>query len=178
MTASEDRRTEEQAAGGVNLMIFKPALHRYFRRRADVADVDDLVQDVFLNMHERRENAPILRPEQYLFSVAANVLKRYRGKQANARRGTHEAALADMISQDLLSPERHLLGKEELDRVRAVLQKLSPRVRDAFILHRFEHRTYPQIANDLNISVSTVEKHIMAALRALLLATCAELGDD
>ena len=39
----------------------------------------------------------------------------------------------------------------------------------AFLLHRFEEMTYQRIARELGISVSAVEKHMMAALKALFL---------
>jgi RNA polymerase sigma-70 factor (ECF subfamily) len=48
------------------------------------------------------------------------------------------------------------------------MAQLTPRVREVFMMHRVEGRAYSEIARALGISVSTVEKHMMAALRFLV----------
>ncbi|MBC7210389.1 MAG: sigma-70 family RNA polymerase sigma factor, partial [Pseudomonas sp.] len=53
---------------------------------------------------------------------------------------------------------------QRLNQLRQVLAELSPRRREALMLHRFEGLTQAQIAERMNISVSMVEKHIAAAL--------------
>src|SRR5689334_19129702 len=56
------------------IIQYGPALRRYFLRRADPADVDDLIQDVFLRLQARGATAHIENVEGYLFRTAANVL--------------------------------------------------------------------------------------------------------
>src|SRR3546814_10943544 len=53
---------------------YGPGLRRYFRRRASEADVDDLVQDVFLRLQAAKFSAPIANVEGSLFATARNVL--------------------------------------------------------------------------------------------------------
>jgi RNA polymerase sigma factor (sigma-70 family) len=154
-------------AVGVELSAYAPALRRYFSKRAPVAEVDDLVQEVFLNMQSRRAESAIENIEGYLFSVAANVLLRHRMRlrKANMRLQSLEAGEVE-VPEDF-SPERLLASQDDLRRALAALQKLPPRTRDVLMLHRFEEMTYAAIARRLGISVSAVEKHIMNALRAL-----------
>lgn len=148
-----------------------PVLRRYFRKRVPVDHVDDLVQEVFLNMQARRAGSSIENLEGYLFAVAANVLIRYRSAARRTTPVPFDSDPDETGPSDSLSPERLLLGNEALRRAIAVLEDLPMRTRDILLLHRFEEMTYAEIARRLGISVSAVEKHIMAALRRLKAAT-------
>jgi RNA polymerase sigma factor (sigma-70 family) len=150
-----------------DLSTYAPALQRYFRKRAAAAEVDDLVQEVFLNMQARRSSAPIDNIEGYLFSVASHVLARHRLGAKKASLFSRSAGEDDPVPVEALSPERVVLSKESLNRVVAALDALPPRTRDVFLLHRFEELTYGAIGRRLGISVSAVEKHVMNALKLL-----------
>src|SRR3546814_8693974 len=54
------------------MATYGPGLRRYFRRRADDADVDDLVQEVFLRLQSAQLSTPIDNVERYLFAAARN----------------------------------------------------------------------------------------------------------
>lgn len=141
------------------------ALRRYFRRRAASHEVDDLVQEVFIRLQSRRSEEAVEDIDRYVFTVAASVLmRRYRNeRQWNQARG----AAAEDDHGEPISPERVLLGREQLNAALAVLKALPPRTRQIFVLHRFEDMTYPRIASSLGISKSAVEKHMIRALKAL-----------
>lgn len=142
---------------------YGPALRRYFFRKAPPAEVEDLVQNVFLNMHARAGEQPVENVERYLFRVAAHVLAR-RHRDASPR---HFEDLEGFEPAEDISPERILIGKQALARLGVALAALPPKTREAFILHRYEEMTYAAIARRLGISVSGVEKLIIRALRNL-----------
>jgi len=143
---------------------YGPALRRYFFRKVPPSEVEDLVQTVFLNMHRRASADPLESVERYLFRVAAHVLAR-RHRDGPARLGYRVDELVEPIED--ISPERILIGRQALDRLRVALADLPPKTREAFILHRYEEMTYAAIAARLQISVSGVEKLIIRALRQL-----------
>ncbi len=143
---------------------YRPALRRYFQKRAPAAEVEDLVQDVFVNLQARRSQTAVEDMQRYLFVVAGHVLSRRRRREAPWR-GADEDGLSGLAEE--VSPERILLARERLGVAVQVIAALTPRTRQVFLLHRFEEMTYQSIAADLGISVSAVEKHIMIALRAL-----------
>ncbi|HEX5776936.1 MAG TPA: sigma-70 family RNA polymerase sigma factor [Caulobacteraceae bacterium] len=143
---------------------YGPGLRRYFQRRADPAEADDLVQEVFLAMHRRVDQSPIGNVQGYLFRVAAGVLSK-RPAKARADLAPETFSLADE-----LSPERRLLGREALERLVTALQALPPRARQAFTLHRFEEMTYAAIAVRMGVSVSAIEQLISRASERLTAA--------
>ena len=49
--------------------------------------------------------------------------------------------------------------------VLAAIKGLPPRTREAFIFHRFEEMTYPEIARRLGVSISAVKQLIARAIR-------------
>jgi RNA polymerase sigma factor (sigma-70 family) len=151
-----------------DLSRHRPALVAFFRKRVPSSQVDDLVQDVFVNVYARQSQTPIENIDGYLFAVALSALAR---RSRRTRRGrevpfeTEEGELEALIEP--ISPERVLLDKEGLARAVRIIEQLPPRTQQIFVLHRFEEMTYPAIARAMGVSVSTVEKHIMTALATL-----------
>src|SRR3546814_18114423 len=67
------------------MATYGPGLRRYFRRRADDADVDDLVQEVFLRLQSAQLSTPIDNIARYLFAAARTAfLRRHRRQKARA----------------------------------------------------------------------------------------------
>ena len=144
-----------------------PALRAYFGKRAPPADVDDLVQDVFLRLQMRASATPVENVQGYLFRIAANVLIDRR-RHDHARgwdrvRPLDEAA--DPVEE--LSPERTLIGKQDYSRLILAISRLPPRMRAAFMFHRFEQLTYPAIARRMGNSPDAVKQLIRKAFERL-----------
>jgi len=148
------------------IVQYGPALRRYFLRRANAADVDDLVQEVFLMMQARGAGSEIGNIEGYLFRTAANVLGMRRRRATWAWGRQEEIEDVEGLA-DELSPERILIGKEALDQMMAALRELPPRCAHAFILYRFEHLPQEVIARRMGIKVKAVEALVQRAARRL-----------
>jgi RNA polymerase sigma-70 factor (ECF subfamily) len=66
------------------------------------------------------------------------------------------------------SPEEILTAQQRLARMQETLDtKVSARTREVFFLHRLEGFTHEEIANRMQMSVRTVEKHIARAVTAI-----------
>lgn len=147
---------------------YREPLRRFFRRRIGRhRDADDLVQEVFLRVARQGEAEAIETRSRYLFAAASNVLRDETRREAVRRNVA--LGLADTVAgQDQAPcPERILSGRQRVDNVLKSLRDLPERTRMVLMLSRFEEMTYPAIANQLGISVSAVEKHIMKALAHL-----------
>lgn len=147
------------ASGGDDLHVwvlqYGPALRRYFARRANAADVDDLVQDVFLLMQSRGDASEIENVEGYLFRTAANVLGQRR-RRATWAWGRQDEVDDASSPADELSPERILIGKENFEALVEALEELPARSALAFMLFRLERLPQEDIARRMGISVRAV----------------------
>lgn len=153
-------------AGGDDLrawvLQYGPALRRYFLRRAEAADVDDLVQEVFLMMQARGATSEIENVEGYLFRTAANVLGQRR-RRATWAWGRQEDVDDAPDLADELSPERILMGKEAFGAMVAALAELPPRSALAFMLFRVDRLPQEAIARRMGISVRAVQALVQRA---------------
>ncbi len=150
------------------MVLYGPALRRYFLKKASPAEAEDLVQDVFLAMRTRGAGAAIENVEGYLSRIAAHVLARRYGPGGWDWRRSAGAIDDDALHEEI-SPERALIGKQSVARLLAAIEGLPPRMGEAFALHRFEEMTYPAIGRRMGISPRTVEKLISLALKRLIL---------
>lgn len=150
-----------------------PMVRAFIARQVPPGDVDDVLQDVALRLQLCASRDPIDNGGGYLFQVARSVVFDRRRRDATRLRARHETLSDQHHPADPLSPARVAEGREQLARAMAALQALPERTRQIFMLHRFERMRYAEIAAQLNISVSAVEKHIMKAVRQLVEA-CAD----
>lgn len=146
---------------------YQQALRAFFRRRADGHEIDDLIQEVLLRLHNRRQGGEVANLSSFIFQTATNVLLDRRRRDTVRRRGAHCELEEIHHPLDELSPDRILQAKQEASVAMAALAELSPRTRAAFMLVRCEGLSYKAVAAQLGISVSAVEKHVTKALRII-----------
>ncbi|CAM3196640.1 RNA polymerase subunit sigma-70 [Sphingomonas antarctica] len=166
------------ASGLIAVFIdLRPALARFLAARgAQAAEAEDLLQDLYLKLGEATIG-PVAEPRAYLYRMANNLMLDLR-RSAARRAGREEAwtdaglgAQRDMDPQP--SAEDALLARERLTVVTNVLAALPERTRDVFRRYRLGGEPQKDIAADLAISVSAVEKHLQRAYRAVVEARAA-----
>jgi len=144
------------------------------RRGRSHEEAEDLIQQAFLNLHEYCERGGEVRqPEGFLIRTVLRLA-------INARRDEHRDLYDDRQVEELTqlidtrpTPDEVLAHDECLERMWKILDSLGRRTRNVFLMHRLGGMSYPDIARQLAISVSAVEKHVARALRAL-----SEANDD
>jgi len=129
---------------------------------------EDIVQDVFLELWKKRG--------RYVINTA---LKAYLRRSVVNRSLNYIRDLKivfdeeDKIPNTSVREEGALKGleTEELGiKINEAINRLPERCRIVFTLSRFEEMTYQQIADQLNISIKTVENQISKALKQLRIA--------
>ena len=65
------------------------------------------------------------------------------------------------------SAERTVSAEEELDQIYKVVDQMPEQVHRAFLMHRGKDLSYSEIAIEMDVSTSMVEKYIIQALRIL-----------
>jgi RNA polymerase sigma-70 factor (ECF subfamily) len=147
---------------------YRPALIGYFRRRVhDLAEAEDLAQEVFVRILRRGDVATIGDVRAYLFEVALSVLVDRTRRDKAHRKAEHQSFDLDDHGAEDFASDRIYLGKEALSRAAAALQELPDRTRIIFVLRRLEGMKYSEIARRLGISVSAVEKQMLRAMSYL-----------
>ncbi len=177
------RETREQALERL-FNEHSSALRGFLRVRLGVREeMDDVVQDVFAKLADLDQLPERLPPGEgrnrsYLFAVANHLvvdMERSRDVQRRYLAKRQLEAQGDDGSCDA-TPEVITLAQQELDRVKQVITRLPPLWRQAFILNRFKHKSYREVANEMGISVKTVEKYIKKALVKVRRAALAKAG--
>ncbi|MGA9703657.1 RNA polymerase sigma factor [Pseudomonas sp.] len=139
----------------------------FLRKRTDNAnDAADMAQDVFTQWLGYRDQAKVEQPRAFLFQMARNLLRDHWRRQ-KVRHTVHpdQADMdVDAITDEQNEPMAAALRMQRLEQLKEVLAELSPRRREALMLHRFEGLSQAQIAERMGISTSMVEKHIALAL--------------
>ena len=144
----------------------------YAARFVDIEDAEDVADDVMVWLWEKREGIDIQTTfRQYLFTMvyhrACKVAMRNRLAQDTA------AYMNEYRKQHELNEEDFMLVEELKERIKKAIASLPETYRDAFLLHRFEGKSYKEIAEIFNMSPKTIDYRIQQALKLLR----KELGD-
>jgi len=149
---------------GVNEGFLMTKLRRLLRSRgARADDVDDLIQDAFLRLQIYCREHEVHKPEAFLVRTVLNLATDRRRYQVNTQQATDAVRALQFVcasppADDVLAAQERLL------RMKAALDRLSPRRREVFVLNRIEGYSFPQIARQLGITLSAVEKHAAKAV--------------
>lgn len=150
-------------------------LVRFFSLRLrSAAAAEDLVQEIYVRLAGVEAPGEIQNPAAYLYRLGSNLmLDRLRGERRTSRRDaawldsqTHQIGGQDVSAEP--SPEAAVAARLRLAQLAQALTELGPQTQRVFRMHKFEGRSHPEVAAELGISRSAVEKHMMAALKHLL----------
>ena len=144
------------------------AHHGWLTRKLQSAfDADDVAQDTFLRIINGESLTAIRDPKSFLCTVAKRVMIDL------FRRNALEKAYLEMLTQlpETLAPsaEEKQSHLETLQLVDRMLDGLSAKARTAFLLSQLDGLTYSDIAQRLNVSVSSVKKYVAKATEHCLL---------
>lgn len=125
---------------------------------------EEIVQDIFYVLWRDREKLDILSSlKSYLYkSVKNNSLQFERREKLESRYSNENKD--EKLSED---PHDYLELKELEALIERILAKMPQRRAQIFKLHRFEGKKYLEIAQDLSISVKTVEAEMSKAIDLL-----------
>jgi RNA polymerase sigma-70 factor (ECF subfamily) len=138
-------------------------LRRLLRSRGRTTDqADELIQEAFVRLQIYCQEHEVAQPEAFLVRTTLNLMVDETRKVAagpELQSGIEHMKLEDPYP----IPEEVLIEQQQVIHLGRGLDRLSPRVREVFLLHRMEGASYAQIAEHLNLSARTVEKHVAKA---------------
>ncbi|UCS92109.1 RNA polymerase sigma-70 factor [Echinicola marina] len=124
----------------------------------------DFVQEIFLDLWNRRQSLSIKNPYAYLYQAT-----KYRFVEHIRRQDLQKKFIAHFnevlhLSNDV---EEKIYFEELHHQIDSRLVELPSRCREIFTLSRYQHLSNQEIANRLGISKSTVENQLNKALNHL-----------
>jgi RNA polymerase sigma-70 factor (ECF subfamily) len=140
-----------------------------YRHLGNAADADEVVQDLFLALWQKRESLSIRSSlRAYLFGA---VHHRVLNRSARARleqRWLQEGGVTELeVADDSVPADETLQASEFTARVNAALQSLPPGCRQVLQLRWLDQLSYAEVAEVLGISVKGVENQLSRARKAL-----------
>ena len=152
--------------------FYHPKL-RYFSKQylLDEDAAESIVQDVFTELWEHRKNLlDNTNIQAWLFTVTKNKsLKQISKERSKQRHDSYLRSRELEVNYKSLSnfDTSNFIFEELQQKIDEALTKLSLPVRTVFEKSRYEDKKNREIADELDISIKTVEAHISKALKHL-----------
>ena len=149
------------------------ALRAFLRGRLIIEeDREDVMQEVFLKLTRQQGLAEKLSTTtgstlSYLIAIATNLIIDRKRREAVRKAGQHESLKEDELLSDQPTPESAAANSQQLDAMVVVMRKMKPKWSEALMLNRFEHMSYPEVAQAMGVSTTSVERYIAYALKLL-----------
>ncbi len=138
-----------------------PLLKYLTARFADAEEAKDIAQEAWLRIYRLDHPEALKNPKAFLFQTASNLaidkLRRAKLEQRYIEQETDGERSA--------SVETTVEHQDVLSIINAALYELPMKCRQAFYMHRARGYSYPEIAKQLDVSTSMVEKYIIQALK-------------
>jgi RNA polymerase sigma-70 factor (ECF subfamily) len=162
----ELKEGKENAFEMIFKTFYRPLCSYAYSFLSDKDEAEEVVQATFISVWEKKDAIEIQTSlKSYLYrmvrNACLNVIKHEKVKQQHAAyemaggEPTHEAVAQSVISSEL-----------EV-KIYQAMKALPEQCRIVFQLSRFEELKYAEIAEQLNISIKTVENHMGKALKIM-----------
>jgi len=146
--------------------LHQPVFHYVRSLTGNVAEAEDITQDVFLLLHaelSRGRRVENLKP--WCFKVAHNLAASIGRRQMTEER--YLAAAGEDTPPIEAGAEENLLLKEQAGRIALAMEKLSPMERQCLYL-RTEGLLYREIAEVLGVRVPSVQTFLARAMKKVV----------
>lgn len=158
--------TERRAWFRREVLPLRPGLHQYVRRiLMNDAEVEDIVHETLVKVMSVADWRRVASPSAFLKTVARNLML----DMFRRRNIVPIHLVADMgtmiVIDETANPEATWIGREELRLLAQLVAALPPQCQRVFTLRKIYGMSPPDIAAELGLSLSTVEKHLLKALR-------------
>jgi RNA polymerase sigma-70 factor (ECF subfamily) len=129
-------------------------------------DIEDIAQEAYLRaFHAEKSGEQVRSPKAFLFRIAKNVALNELARKSKLLTDYIEDSAASHVIDSGTSAEQQLMGEEKLALFCQAAASLPGQCRKAFLMRKVYGLSHKEIATQLGISTSTVEKHIASGLQ-------------
>ncbi|MDN4503905.1 RNA polymerase sigma factor [Alteromonadaceae bacterium BrNp21-10] len=140
------------------------AVKHLLRRFVSRDDIDDIVQETFIRSYEADLKSEIKYVRSYMLQTAKHLALNHLAKWDNKYNDSLEDFAFPPVELNTQSFESQFASKERFLLFCKATEQLDGNVRKAFILKKVYGLTQKEIADYLQLSQSTVEKHVAKGL--------------
>lgn len=162
----------DQKALELLFAIYFPRLNDFACKvvRDDVIS-QDIVQEVFVKIWEKRTEIEPINLEAFLFRLVRNRCIDYIKHLKVINNRMQEIQISSKYEElyriDFVGDEPYVLIEQELkQKIEKTIESLPERCREVFILSRMNGLKNKEIAEQLNINVKNVERHLSRAMQS------------
>ena len=162
MAAMSSMSTEElERAFKAHSREMRVFLYRQLQSSETAAD---LTQETWLRMLRQRPSTPVANLRAFIFRIGRNLaIDHVRSRMSRER---HDEGLAYLYEVTGESPELidSVAASQELEVLNAALQRMGEPEQSIFLKCRLQGIPHKEVARELGMSLSSVEKHLASAL--------------
>jgi RNA polymerase sigma-70 factor (ECF subfamily) len=162
----ELEKGEEWAFSELYRRYWKKLFRQAFAKTGSDDAAKEIVQDIFLDLWQRREHTHIQELERYLYRAVKYQVLDFYDRQILKKRH-HEAIWATFYEEVTESVEDQMAFEELKEKILECVSSFSEKTRQIFTLNRMEGKSVLEISRLLNLPERTVEYHITVGLRHL-----------
>lgn len=142
--------------------LYKPLCLFALRYTDPVDDAEDIVQQAFADVWDKNRAGNVIgNLKAYLYQAVRNRSLSFTSQPVNAE------ATEQLPDVEDTSEEEDILRSERDARLWDAIDQLPPERKKIFLLSKRDGLKYQEIAEELNLSVKTVENQMSKALKAL-----------
>jgi RNA polymerase sigma-70 factor (ECF subfamily) len=146
----------------------EPWLRSWLHRKWPTVDIDDAVQDIYMRLLHKPPAGTVQSHRAMLVAIGRSVaIDQLRRMRVRAVCVSFDEALHDRECPEPLADERYD-ARRRLDRVMSSLGELPDRHRQVVMLRRVEGMRAKHVAEELGLSVSSIEKLLSASMKRLV----------
>jgi RNA polymerase sigma factor (sigma-70 family) len=143
---------------------WKRLVRKIARKTNNSCDAEDFLQSAYLRMENYRAEHEVRNPSAFLVRAATNIgIDSFR-HQRLAIGGAESLEIGDNSPLQ----DEVIAARVRLERVKEGLSRLPPQTREVLLMRRLDGRAYEDIAAQLGISRSTVERIVASATTFLI----------
>tara|TARA_R110001592_G_scaffold194975_1_gene442612 strand:- start:492 stop:1052 length:561 start_codon:yes stop_codon:yes gene_type:complete len=139
-------------------------IKRYINKIGSPDDIDDIIQETFIRTYEADLKEEIKYARSFILKTAKNLALNHVNKWDNKYSDSLDDSADALTGLTSLKFEEQFESKERFLLFCRATEQLSIVVRKTFILKKVYGFSQKEIANYLNLSESTVEKHVAKGL--------------
>lgn len=171
-----EQESQEKVCTDSSADTVKPSLEQLYREHRtyllshlktlvkDAHVAEELLHDTFERLSRMPALAVIKQPRPFLHKVATNIALDYLRKRQRSPETESDEALDSWESSE---PEQAEMIQQErqISQLRKTIGALPPKAREALLLAKYKEMTQKEVAAELGVSQTMVEKHLKNALR-------------